>query len=224
MNDRGRPRPPEEPTVFIVDDDRDVREALEGLLRSVALPVESFASAEAFAASRRAADPGCLVLDIRLTGRSGLRFQQDLVAAGSRMPIVFVSGHVDVAMTVQAMKAGAAEVLTKPVRPQELIDAVQAALARDAALRAEGIARARVALAEASLTPREREVMGLVVLGLSSLQVATRLGISEPTVKAHRVTILRKMGASSVVELVRIVTAAAPAPSHLFGPGLARPV
>ena len=193
----------ERETVFLVDDDRDVRLALEGLLRSVHLTVETFASVEAFLASGRVDAPGCLVLDVRLAGRSGLAFQAELVENGSRMPIVFVSGHADVAMAVRAMKLGAADFLTKPLRPQELIEAIHATLATDRRRRALEAAARSQQVAFMSLSPREREVLALVASGLTNREAAARLGIIEATVKAHRGQIMKKLGVTTFAALIR---------------------
>ncbi|ORE90379.1 response regulator [Aurantimonas sp. 22II-16-19i] len=201
--ERGHRSAAERQTVFLVDDDRDVRLALEGLLRSVHLTVETFASVEAFLASGRVDAPGCLILDVRLAGLSGLAFQADLVESGSRMPIVFVSGHADVAMAVRAMKLGAADFLTKPLRPQELIDAIHSALATDRERRAlEAAAKSQQSAFEA-LSPREREVLTLVASGLTNREAAARLGIIEATVKAHRGQIMKKLGVISFAALIR---------------------
>jgi FixJ family two-component response regulator len=194
----------EEPIVFVVDDDESVRTAIRSLLASVGLRVETFGSSREFLAHARPDVPACLVLDVRLPGSSGLDLQRELVASGASMPIVFITGHGDVPMSVQAMKAGAMEFLTKPFRDQQLLDAVHQALDRD---REEHRQRAEVGelhRRHASLTLRERQVMTLVVAGLLNKQVAAELGISEITVKAHRAQVMQKMGADSLATLVRI--------------------
>jgi FixJ family two-component response regulator len=190
--------------VFVVDDDAPLRESLKNLIRSVGLRVEAFASAQEFLRTKRPDLAGCLVLDVRLPGLSGLDLQKRIAEAEMEIPIIFITGHGDIPMTVQAMKAGAVEFLTKPFRDQDLLDAIQRALERDRK------ARERRAEIEAlrrrfdSLTPREREVMGLVVTGLLNKQVAGELGTSETTVKIHRHQVMEKMGAGSLVELVRM--------------------
>lgn len=190
--------------VAVIDDDADVREALGGLFRSVGLDVELFRSVQEFRASPGRDGFGCLVLDVRLPGTSGLDFQSELQQADRQVPIVFISGHADVAMSVRAMKAGAVEFLTKPVRDQDLLDAVQAALTSHEAKRAEERGKGRVAADYATLTLREREVLELVVSGRRNKWIAAELGVSEATVKLHRGHIMQKMGANSLVDLVRI--------------------
>ena len=192
-----------EPTVFVVDDDPDVREALRGLLGSVAIRAQTYGSVEAFVASGEIGKCGCLVLDVRLTGQSGVAFQSELARLDVAMPIIFISGHADVPMAVQAMKNGALEFLIKPVRPQDLIDAIQQAFLVDQCRRARIAELSNVARAYSSLTPRERDVLELVVAGKSNKQTASRLGITEATVKAHRGNIMRKLEVGSVAELVR---------------------
>ena len=191
-----------EPTVFVVDDDADVRQALDALLRAVGLRVESYDSADAFLAADRTQAPGCLLLDMRLVGRSGLALQSLLLEQGCELAIVFMSGHVDVPMAVKAMKNGAIDVLTKPLRPADLIDAVNLALATDEARREERRSFELLRLAHASLSEREREVMGRIVSGLPNRETAEALGISEATVKAHRARIMQKMGARTLAHLV----------------------
>ncbi len=193
-----------QPVVFIIDDDESVREALGSLFRSVGLKVELFGSAPDFLRSKLPDAPRCLVLDVRLPGLSGLDFQQQLARNHTQVPIVFMTGHGDIPMTVRAMKAGAVEFLTKPFRDQDMLDAVQTALSRDRDRweneRATSGLRARFN----SLTEREREVMSLVTSGLMNKQIAATLGVSEITVKVHRGNVNRKMGARSVAELVRM--------------------
>jgi FixJ family two-component response regulator len=193
----------EEPVVFVVDDDRGVREATTSLLTSVGLNVETFRTAQDFLNSGRADAAGCLVLDVRLPGLSGLELQRELARAGVAMPIIFVTGHGDVPMSVQAMKAGAVEFLTKPFRNQELLDAIQQAIARDRADRRRRAELAALRQRYDSLTPREREVMARVVAGLLNKQIARALGTSEVTIKVHRGQVMQKMRADSVAELVR---------------------
>ena len=190
--------------VFIVDDDETVRVALGRLLRSVGLEVQCFGSTQEFLPSARPDAPGCLVLDVRLPGSSGLDLQRELLELGVRLPIIFMTGYADIPMSVQAMKQGAIEFLTKPVRDQDLLDAVQLGIERDRARRAD--ARLVSALRERfeSLTTREREVMALAVTGRLNKQIAGDLGVSEITVKAHRVQAMRKMQAKSLAELVRM--------------------
>jgi FixJ family two-component response regulator len=191
-------------TVFVIDDDRDVREAIGNLIKSVGLSVELFASTDDFLARGDWARPGCLVLDVRLPGRSGLDFQDDLARTNISLPIVFISAYSDIQMSVRAMKAGAVEFITKPVRQQDLLDAIQTAIARDSAarLQAESIAGLKVKFA--TLTVREQEVMTLVVTGLLNKNIAATLGITEATVKLHRGNVMRKMDATSVPDLVRM--------------------
>lgn len=193
-----------EATVFLVDDDADIRDALDALLRSVGLKVETFSSVEVFRGSGRIGAPGCLLLDVRLSGQSGLSFQADLRRAGHDMPIIFMSAHADVPMAVAALKAGASEFLTKPVRPQELIDAVNHALAVDRARQRHRRDANQSARAYARLTAREREVMALIVAGHSNKTVAARLGRSEATIKVHRANVMRKTGARTLAHLVEM--------------------
>jgi RNA polymerase sigma factor (sigma-70 family) len=192
----------EEPTVVVIDDDEEIREGLQGLLGSVGLRVELFASVQGFLGSGRPDRPGCLVLDVRLPGRSGLDFHEDLAGANVHMPVIFISGHADVPMSVRAMKAGAVEFLTKPVRHQDLLDAIQRALDQDSIRREDDKAVAELRASLDTLTPREREVMVLVVAGLMNKQIAHEIGVIEATVKVHRGQVMRKMRARSLAELV----------------------
>jgi FixJ family two-component response regulator len=193
-----------QPSVVVIDDDPDIREALRSLLQSVGLQGRGFASVPEFLKSGRPEGPTCLVLDVRLPGRSGLDFQRELSEANIDLPIIFITAHADVPMSVQAMKGGALEFLTKPIRDQDLLDAIQLGLERDRARR-EG-ARALAALRERfeTLTPREREVMTKVLKGRLNKQIAGDIGISEVTVKAHRGQVMRKMKASSLLDLARM--------------------
>jgi FixJ family two-component response regulator len=195
------------PVVVVIDDDADVREALGGLFRSVGLNVDPFGSVAAFQEAARPDRPGCMVLDVRLPGKSGLEFQEELVRASVRSPIVFISGHADVAMCARAMKAGAVEFLTKPVRDQDLLDAVQAAIERDAQTRMVDAHRARRRADMARLSAREQEVMLQVVAGRRNKQIAGDIGVSEGTVKLHRAQIMRKLNVQTLAELVRIADA-----------------
>jgi FixJ family two-component response regulator len=192
------------PTVFVVDDDASMREALKNLFRSVGLDVETFGAAQEFLSGRRSEAPGCLVLDVRLPGLSGLDLQRQLTDADIEMPIVFITGHGDIQMSVRAMKAGAVEFLTKPFRDQDLLDAVQQAVDRDRATREQRAQIAELRERYESLSPREQEVMGLVVGGLLNKQIAGKLGTSEATVKMHRGNLMRKMHADSLAGLIEI--------------------
>ena len=191
-------------TVFVVDDDESIREALEGLIRSVGLSVETFASAPEFLQSRGSDVPGCLVLDVRLPGLSGLDLQNELANANIDIPIIFITGHGDIPMTVRAMKAGAVEFLTKPFREQDLLDAIQQALERDRTAREQRVENADLHARYDSLTPRESEVMRIVITGLLNKQIAAELGTSEVTIKLHRSRVMQKMRADSLADLVRM--------------------
>jgi FixJ family two-component response regulator len=194
----------EESIVFVIDDDPSIRDTLEDLLQSVGLAVRVFGSPQEFLATERPDAPGCLVLDVRLPGQSGLDVQRLLTASGIDLPIVFISGHGDVPMAVQAIKAGAIEFLTKPFRDQSLLDAIQAGIERDRIRRREAVVLADLRTRLDSLTEREREIMALVVIGRLNKQIAAALQVSEVTVKVHRGNIMRKMQAESLPELVRI--------------------
>ena len=194
----------EEAIVCVVDDDVDVREGLSSLLRSVGHRVALFASAAEFLRQQRPAVPSCIVLDVRLPGLSGLDFQAELAHRAIDLPIIFVTGHGDIPMSVRAMKAGAVEFLTKPVREQDLLDAVRVALDRDRERLQQECTLATLRERLASLSPREREVVALVTIGRMNKQTAAEIGISEITVKVHRHNAMKKLGAKSLVDLVRI--------------------
>jgi FixJ family two-component response regulator len=194
----------ESAVVFVVDDDASMRRSLDTLLRSLGLDVRLFASAQEFMSAERPDAPGCIVLDVRMPGMSGLAFQQELAKAGIALPVIFVTGHGDVPMTVRAMKAGAVEFLTKPFDDQVLLDAVHAAIERDRSRRRDAAGLAGLQGRYRSLTEREREVMKLVVTGQANKQIAAELGLSLVTIKVHRGQVMRKMQARSVAELVRM--------------------
>ena len=190
--------------VYVVDDDRAVRLSLENLLESAGYTVRSFASADDYVARERIDAPSCLILDVRLKGRSGLEFQRELVRSGETQPVIFITGHGDVPMSVAAMKAGAIEFLTKPFRDQDLLDAVYTAIERDARQRDEARAFEQILSRYTTLSPREREVMDLLATGLMNKQIAERLELSQVTVKMHRAQILQKLEVNTLADLVRI--------------------
>ena len=198
------------PTVFVVDDDRSVREGLVDLISSVGMKAEAFGSAQEFLQYKRPNTPACVVLDVRLPGASGLDLQRQLRRSEHPIPVIFITGHGDIPMSVRAMKEGALEFLTKPFRDQDLLDAIHQALDSDRAAREQRAKAAQLRCRYESLTPREREVMRLVVRGLLNKQIASELGASEVTIKMHRGQVMHKMRAESVVELLRMAETIAP--------------
>jgi len=192
------------PTVYIVDDDGGVRRAVQDLVESVGLRAEGFATGQEFLQKKRTSDPSCLVLDVRLPQMSGLDFQRMLADVGIQIPIIFITAHGDIPMSVRALKSGAVEFLTKPFRNQDLLDAIQQALQRDRAAREQQDEVHELHGRYLALTAREREVMGLVVTGMLNKQIASEIGASEATVKIHRGNVMQKMQAGSLIELVRM--------------------
>ena len=190
--------------VFVVDDDSSIREALSRLLRAVGIPAQTFSSGHEFLHSKKPDAPGCVILDVRLPGLSGLDLQKEMTERGIHLPIIFITAHGDILMSVQAMKRGAVEFLTKPFRDQDLLDAVRSAIQRDRKGRQERSELTELRTAMAQLTPREREVMSMVVAGLLNKQIGLRLGTSEKTVKIHRAHVMQKMHAESLADLVRM--------------------
>ena len=207
--------PSNQPIVYVIDDEETVRDALASLLRSVGLQSQAFGSAKEFLQFNRPDVPGCLVLDVRLPGMSGLDFQADLAGSDIQLPIVFISGHADIAMSVKAMKKGAIEFLTKPFRDQDLLDATSAAIERDKAERDRGRDKADLFSRFETLTLREKEIFARVSTGLMNKQIAGLLGIQEVTVKVHRGSVMKEMGARSLAALVRMADAVIPAKNQV---------
>src|SRR3954447_12916942 len=192
------------PAIVVIDDDPSIRKALENLFKSVAFDVELYASPQDFLQSQRPARPGCIVLDVRFPGRSGLDMQREISSANTSLPIIFITGYGDIPMSVRAMKAGAVEFLTKPFRDQDLLDAVGVALEKDRARRANELRLAELRSRVDTLTARERQVLLLVIAGRLNKQIAGELGVSEMTVKMHRRQVMRKMQATGLAQLVRL--------------------
>jgi FixJ family two-component response regulator len=193
-----------DPIVYVVDDDESVRDAVRRLIASIGLRVETFGSTREFLSAKRGDAPACLVLDVRLPDVSGIEFQRDLAAANFHIPIIFITGHADIPMTVRAMKAGAVEFLTKPFRGQELLDAIQEAIAKDRVAWSERAEMAELRSRYGSLTAREKEVLKLVASGLLNKQIGAELGTSELTIKTHRGRVMEKMRAESLADLVKM--------------------
>ncbi len=206
-----------EPTIFVVDDDAGVRDSLRMLLRAIGRRAETYASAEEFLQSYTSERPGCLILDLRMPGMSGLELQEELSRRGSALPIIFITAHGDVPSAVDAVKGGAVDFIQKPFRDEELIDKIDQALQQNARARTESEEIAKVRARIASLTPREREVMEIVVAGKKNKAIAAELGLSERTIEIHRARVMKKMGAESVAEVVRMVLLARGAESRRAG-------